>query len=112
MTAVAWSGGQSHGLGSRQQRRTTLVWAEVANGTRIHFETLFGTPHGIDLSALARVHGIPVTEVGAAGEVAKALTYAVAIGGVQVVLVRTDRATNVTRHREVWTAVADTVRAS
>ena len=31
-----------------------------------HFETLFGTPHGIDLSALAAVHGLPVTEVGAA----------------------------------------------
>ncbi len=77
-----------------------------------HFETLFGTPHGIDLSALARVHGIPVTEVGAAGEVATALTYAVAIGGVQVVLVRTDRATNVTRHREVWAAVAAAVPAT
>ena len=36
-----------------------------------HFETLFGTPHGIDLRALAAVHGLPVTEVGAAGEVAR-----------------------------------------
>ena len=71
-----------------------------------HFETVFGTPHGIDLSALARVHGLPVTEVGAAGDVAPAVTDSIAAGGVQVVLVRTDRATNVTRHRQVWAAVA------
>jgi 2-succinyl-5-enolpyruvyl-6-hydroxy-3-cyclohexene-1-carboxylate synthase len=74
-----------------------------------HFETLFGTPHGIDLSALARVHGIPVTEVSAANEVASAVTDSIAAGGVQIVLVRTDRATNVTRHRQVWAAVAGAV---
>jgi 2-succinyl-5-enolpyruvyl-6-hydroxy-3-cyclohexene-1-carboxylate synthase len=70
-----------------------------------HFETLFGTPHGIDLAALARVHGLAVTEVGRASEVEPAVTAAAA-GGVRVVLVRTDRATNVARHREVWSAVA------
>ena len=57
------------------------------------------------------MHGVPVTEVSAAGDVAPALTDAVGAGGVQVVLVRTDRATNVTRHREVWAAVAAAVRA-
>ncbi len=71
-----------------------------------HFETVFGTPHGIDLSAVARVHGLPVTEVGAARDVAPAVTDSIAAGGVQVVLVRTDRATNVVRHRQVWAAVA------
>ena len=71
-----------------------------------HFETVFGTPHGIDLTALARVHGLPVTEVGAAHDVASAVTDSIAAGGVQVVLVRTDRATNVVRHRQVWAAVA------
>ena len=76
-----------------------------------HFETLFGTPHGIDLAAVARVHGIPVTEAKCAPEVPEAMNAAVAAGGVQVVLVRSDRAANVLRHREVWAAVADAVRA-
>jgi 2-succinyl-5-enolpyruvyl-6-hydroxy-3-cyclohexene-1-carboxylate synthase len=76
-----------------------------------HFETLFGTPHGIDLPALAAVHGVPVIEVSAAGDLAPALTASVAAGGVQVVLVRTNRARNVTRHHEVWAAVAGAVAA-
>jgi 2-succinyl-5-enolpyruvyl-6-hydroxy-3-cyclohexene-1-carboxylate synthase len=71
-----------------------------------HFETLFATPQAIDVGALAAVHGIPVTEVGDAGELEPAVTAAVDTGGVQVVRVRTDRAMNVTRHREVWAAVA------
>src|SRR5207249_4645017 len=74
-----------------------------------HFETLFGTPHGVDLASVARVHGIPVAQAECADDVPKAVTAAIADGGVQVVLVRTDRATNVTRHREVWAAVADAV---
>ncbi|MEX1006928.1 MAG: 2-succinyl-5-enolpyruvyl-6-hydroxy-3-cyclohexene-1-carboxylic-acid synthase [Acidimicrobiia bacterium] len=74
-----------------------------------HFETLFGTPHGIDLAALARVHGLPVMEATTAADVAPAVSEAAAGGGVRVVLVRTNRATNVTRHREVWLAVADRV---
>ncbi len=76
-----------------------------------HFETLFGTPHGIDLGALAAVHGLPVTEVGEAAGVGPAVHSAVDAGGVQVVHVRTDRATNVTRHREVWAAVTDSLSA-
>ncbi len=71
-----------------------------------HFERLFGTPHGIDLSALARVHGIAVTEVEKAADVAPAVDAAVRAGSVRVVLVRTDRATNLARHREIWAAVA------
>jgi 2-succinyl-5-enolpyruvyl-6-hydroxy-3-cyclohexene-1-carboxylate synthase len=71
-----------------------------------HFEELFGTPHGIDLAALCAVHDVPVTHVTAAHEVGPAVTEAIGAGGVRVVLVRTDRAANVARHREVWAAVA------
>ena len=71
-----------------------------------HFEELFGTPHGLDLAALAAVHDIPCTEVEKAGAVLPAVTDAVGAGGVRMVLVRTDRADNVTRHREAWSAVA------
>jgi 2-succinyl-5-enolpyruvyl-6-hydroxy-3-cyclohexene-1-carboxylate synthase len=74
-----------------------------------HFETVFGTPHGIDLAALAQVHGVPLTEITVAADVGPAVGESAAAGGVRVVLVRTDRATNVARHREVWSAVADRV---
>ncbi|HEY7107434.1 MAG TPA: 2-succinyl-5-enolpyruvyl-6-hydroxy-3-cyclohexene-1-carboxylic-acid synthase [Acidimicrobiia bacterium] len=71
-----------------------------------HFERLFGTPHGIDLASLVSVHAVPVEEVAKAGDVVPAVARSIGAGGVRVVLVRTDRATNVTRHREVWSAVA------
>ena len=73
------------------------------------FEALFGTPHGVDLSELAAVHGIPVAEVEKASALTSAVQCAVAAGGVRIVLVRTDRSDNVARHREVWDAVARAV---
>jgi 2-succinyl-5-enolpyruvyl-6-hydroxy-3-cyclohexene-1-carboxylate synthase len=76
-----------------------------------HFETVFGTPQPVDVAALAAVHGIPVTEVSTATALEPSLLAAVGAGGVQVVRVRTDRDTNVTRHREVWAAVADSARS-
>jgi 2-succinyl-5-enolpyruvyl-6-hydroxy-3-cyclohexene-1-carboxylate synthase len=74
-----------------------------------HFETLFGTPQPVDVAAVAAVHGIAVTEVGTASEFEPALQRAIGAGGVQVVRVRTDRAANVTRHRDVWAAVEDSL---
>jgi 2-succinyl-5-enolpyruvyl-6-hydroxy-3-cyclohexene-1-carboxylate synthase len=72
-----------------------------------HFEALFGTPQGVDLDAVAAVHGIPTVEVTRAGELAEAVQESIAAGGVRVVLVRTDRVTNVARHRAAWAAVAN-----
>ncbi len=71
-----------------------------------HFETLFGTPHGLDLLALASAHGVPATRVGCADEVVPAVEDALAGGGLRVVIVPTDREVNVRRHREVWEVVA------
>ena len=59
------------------------------------FERLFGTPHGVDLAALAAVHGIP--QVATVGEGA----------GVRMVRVRTDRAENVRAHDAINRAVVD-----
>ena len=39
-----------------------------------HFETVFGTPQGVDIAALARLHGLAVTEVDRAGDVAPAVS--------------------------------------
>ncbi len=71
-----------------------------------HFEALFGTPHGIDIAALAAVHGVPVDRVRRPTGVGPAVVRCVAAGGVRVVLVSTDRIVNVERHREVWDAAA------
>jgi 2-succinyl-5-enolpyruvyl-6-hydroxy-3-cyclohexene-1-carboxylate synthase len=72
-----------------------------------HFEELFGTPQGVDVAAVAAVHGIPTAEVARASELVGAVELAAKEGGVRVVRVRTDRATNVTRHLAAWTAVAN-----
>jgi 2-succinyl-5-enolpyruvyl-6-hydroxy-3-cyclohexene-1-carboxylate synthase len=78
-----------------------------ADASPEHFEALFGTPQGVDVAAVAAVHGIPTVEVTRAGELVGAVETAVKDGGVRVVLVRTDRATNVARHRAAWAAVAN-----
>jgi 2-succinyl-5-enolpyruvyl-6-hydroxy-3-cyclohexene-1-carboxylate synthase len=64
------------------------------------FEQLFGTPHGVDLTAVAAAHGVPAT--GWDG-----LRAALSAGaGVRLVLVRTDRSTNVAAHDEINRAIA------
>src|SRR5205085_8001086 len=64
-----------------------------------HFERLFATPHGVDLTSLAAVHGVPATRVEKALDVVPAVRDAVEAGGVRVVLVPSERADNVVRHR-------------
>ena len=71
-----------------------------------HFELLFGTPHGVDLVALCGMHGVTVERVEKATEVVPAVDAGVAAGGVRCVIVPTDRADNVARHREAWAAAA------
>jgi 2-succinyl-5-enolpyruvyl-6-hydroxy-3-cyclohexene-1-carboxylate synthase len=75
-----------------------------------HFEMLFGTPHGVDIAALAALHDVPCAEVEKSAALVPAVNDALAAGGVRVVLVRTDRADNVTRHQEAWSAVAGALR--
>jgi 2-succinyl-5-enolpyruvyl-6-hydroxy-3-cyclohexene-1-carboxylate synthase len=63
------------------------------------FERLFGTPQGVDLAALAAVHGIPVsTDLASAWDEP--------CRGVRLVRVRTDRQANVAVHDELHAAVA------
>ena len=66
------------------------------------FETLFGTPHGSDLVALAEAHGLPGHTVTTVDE----LTDALVRPGPWVVRVPTDRAENVAVHARLHAAVA------
>ena len=71
------------------------------------FERLLGTPHGLDLCAVARAHGAEATPAESVDEVAAAV--AAPADGVQVVVVRTDRAANVAVHHALNDAVAAAV---
>lgn len=70
------------------------------------YEQLFGTPHGVDLAALARVHGAQVAEVSRSADLEPAVELALAAGGLHVVVARTDRMANVGVHDAVHAAVA------
>jgi 2-succinyl-5-enolpyruvyl-6-hydroxy-3-cyclohexene-1-carboxylate synthase len=73
------------------------------------FEPLFGTPHGLDLAALAAAARIPSRVVEKAAELVPALDAALASGGTQLVVVRGDRAANLARHLALAEAVAAAV---
>jgi len=72
------------------------------------FEMLYGTPHGLDLVAVAAAHGVVARAV---TDVVDAVTAALSLGGVHVLVVRTDRAANVDVHRRLNEAVATAVSA-
>ncbi len=76
------------------------------------FETLFGTPHGLDLVALASAYGVRARRLDRREDVTGAVAEAAAERGVQVLVVPTDRAANVEVHRRVDDAVAAAVEAA
>jgi 2-succinyl-5-enolpyruvyl-6-hydroxy-3-cyclohexene-1-carboxylate synthase len=75
-------------------------------------ERLFGTPHTVDLVALAGLHGLPAIEVGSAGHLAPAVVHGLEAGGISVIVVRTERLANVEVHDEIHAAVAAALVAS
>ncbi len=66
------------------------------------FEQLFGTPHGTDIEALARAHGVPARTVSTADELRSSL----AEPGPSLTRIVTDRADNVREHARLNAAVA------
>jgi 2-succinyl-5-enolpyruvyl-6-hydroxy-3-cyclohexene-1-carboxylate synthase len=82
-----------------------LPQAEALDPAR--FETLFGTPHGVDLAGLVAAHGIGCRRLDRQSDVAPAVAESVALGGIHVILVPTDRVANVAVHHEIDAAVAD-----
>ena len=71
------------------------------------FEQLFGTPHGLDLVALAQAYGVAARLVD--DDIAGAVKAAAAAGGVHVLVVRTNRTTNVDVHQLLDTTIATAV---
>ena len=75
------------------------------------FETVFGTPHGLDLARLAALHGLGHDRVERAADLPAAIAERLAAGGVALLEVRTDRAANVALHRRLREAVTAAVEA-
>jgi 2-succinyl-5-enolpyruvyl-6-hydroxy-3-cyclohexene-1-carboxylate synthase len=70
------------------------------------FELLFGTPHGLDLEAIARASGAGVRTVDSARVLVPAINEAATTGGVQFVRVRVQRQRAVELRAEVSRTVA------
>jgi 2-succinyl-5-enolpyruvyl-6-hydroxy-3-cyclohexene-1-carboxylate synthase len=76
------------------------------------FELLFGTPHGTDLVALAAAHGVPARRLDRQADVGPAVATSLALGGVHVLVVGTDRGANVVLHDEIHAAAAEALEGT
>ncbi|MGN6758095.1 MAG: 2-succinyl-5-enolpyruvyl-6-hydroxy-3-cyclohexene-1-carboxylic-acid synthase, partial [Thermomicrobiales bacterium] len=74
------------------------------------FETLFGTPLGLDFRAAADLYGARFSRPESWDDFRNAVAACVAGDGLSIVEVRSERAANVTQHRAVWRAVAAALR--
>ena len=74
------------------------------------FEQLFGTPHGVDLMAIAEAHGVDARRVDDPRDLGPAIESS--SGGVSMIIVRTDRAENVKIHQQLNDAVARALGAN
>ncbi len=70
------------------------------------FEQLFGTPHDVRVEELAAVHGVSAITIEEPDAVVPAIRSATEVGGVWLVVARTDRSANVAVHDELNAAVA------
>lgn len=73
------------------------------------FERVFGTPHGLDLGAVAAAYGVAARQAGTVDELTTEVERGLSAGGTHVVVVRTDRAANVSLHDRLHHAVAEAV---
>ncbi len=78
--------------------------------TRDRFETLFGTPHGLDFRHATALYGLEWRRACASSELFEALRASFASPGVHVIEARTDRRENVEAHRRLWDRVRVAVR--
>ncbi len=71
-----------------------------------HFEALFGTPHGVDLSHLAALAGATLHRPATVDAYLKALATGFE-GGLHLIELRTDRKTNVEHHRTLVASLTE-----
>jgi 2-succinyl-5-enolpyruvyl-6-hydroxy-3-cyclohexene-1-carboxylate synthase len=89
------------------------IFSFLAQATEIpaeRFERLWGTPHGLDLTAVAASYGVPARRVADLAELRSIVSEPPA--GVSVAVVSTDRRANVVAHDRLNAAIAGAVRAT
>jgi 2-succinyl-5-enolpyruvyl-6-hydroxy-3-cyclohexene-1-carboxylate synthase len=104
----------------RVGRRATLVRSKNDGGGIFSFlpqheqpedfETLFGTPHGLDFSHVAGLYGVGFQSVTTREEYKAALKASFNADGVQVIEIKTDREENLRLHQRIWDEVAEAVK--
>ena len=62
------------------------IFSQLEQAGEPHFERVFGTPHGLDLVAVAQAAGVPATRVTDVAALVHTLDEATAAGGVHVVV--------------------------
>ncbi len=75
-----------------------------------YFELLFGTPHGLDFSHAAELYGATYTKVTTWDEFQRVFTGSFAIPGLKIIEVRTERESNLLKHRELWDFVSKEIK--
>lgn len=77
---------------------------------REHFETLFGTPHGLDFSHTAQLYGGKYNKVQNWDEFEKVFTESFEIQGLKIIEVPTERESNLQKHRNLWSFVSQEIK--
>lgn len=70
-----------------------------------HFEQTFGTPTGLDFSAVVQMYGGTFRRVSSLDNFRESMSQVLSREGLQVIEVQTERESNVTMHRHLWQAV-------
>jgi len=86
-----------------------LPQADLPNA---EFETLFGTPHGLDFRPFVEGYGGRFTRVADWPGFRGAVRDGLQRGGLNTVEVPTDRARNVVLHRDIWREVAEALASA
>ena len=74
------------------------------------FEPYFGTPHGLTFHASAELYGLGYCKAESWPQFCTAVARSLASPGTSIIEVPSDRALNVTLHRQMWEAVSDAVQ--
>jgi 2-succinyl-5-enolpyruvyl-6-hydroxy-3-cyclohexene-1-carboxylate synthase len=67
-----------------------------------HFEQLFGTPTGLDFRPVVEMYGGTYERITDWETFRRVMSNNLAVGGLRVVEIPTERASNVTMHRQLW----------